>query len=490
MTSLGFKSLSLGFLFICALSVSCAKNDDTDKNEPFPVYDANSPLGKELNYASLTCATAECDSNKSDFESIGLVAMASDGYTSSYSSYKLGQCTGFLYGSNDIVALNSHCITDAMWTNRAKCGEILAIKFPETPGHASEIRSCTELIYKSDISDYSAFSMQADYAYFRIRPVNRTFLPLATAPTGSQQTISVRKINPRPYQTSVGGQLDYARCQTQTGSLLNTSYYSQWSATGLGVKPKNSYSSCKIIQGNSGSPVINARNEVIGFAQSYANNEFLKIFKSDVFKDAFRKQTKITVNFNVPSTLPEHFQYTQALCARSPKNISAENTLCSLNTPATKTDSEDAVTGFTNVGSISEYLEKLKQTLTQQQSAIFDFELVKNSEFHNYSMVPKCLRPVSKWNQNGIDSSQSQSSGANKSIRTAKKSMFFELQVDVNLDEFLVETSKVLSHKATDGQFVFSVSNNQIKSVERIKPDGFYFYQETREPMTTITWCP
>lgn len=487
MASMVFKSLAFSFLVISALTMGCAKNDDTDSKEPFPIYDANSPLGKELSYASLTCATSECESNKSDFESIGLVAMASDGYTSTYSSYKIGQCTGFLYGSNDIVALNSHCITDAMWKNRSKCGEILAIKFPETPGHPSEIRSCTEIIYKSDISDYSAFNMQQDYAFFRIRPVNRAVLPLATTPTGSQQTISVRKINPRQYQTSIGGQLDYARCQTQAGSLLNTNYNSQWSETGLGVRPKNSNSSCKIIQGNSGSPVLNARNEVIGFAQSYANSDFLKIFQSETFKDVLRKETKIWVNFKTPSYLPEHFQYTQALCVRSPKNISDENTVCKLNAPIAKTDSEEATSGFTNVGSIPEYVQKLKQTMAQQQSAIFDFDFARDGEFHKYAMVPKCVMPTHKWSQSSIESSQG--SGANRSVRTAKRPMFIELQVDIILDEFLVETSKVLSHKTAEGQFAIAIANNQVKSVDRVQPDGFYFYQEKLEAMPLVSWC-
>ena len=93
---MGFKFLSITFIGVAflslGLSVGCAKNNDTENKDPFPTYDANSPLGKELNAATLNCATSECESNKSDFESVGMVAMARDGYVSKYGSYKMGQC--------------------------------------------------------------------------------------------------------------------------------------------------------------------------------------------------------------------------------------------------------------------------------------------------------------------------------------------------------------------------------------------------------------
>ncbi len=489
---MGFKFLSITFLAVAFLSlgltVGCAKNNDTDNKDPFPTYDANSPLGKELSATTLSCASSECESNKADFESIGMVAMARDGYVSKYGSYKMGQCTGFLYGSNDIVALNSHCITDAMWENRSACNETLAIRFPETPGHPSEIRSCTELIYKSAIGDANGFEIKADYAFFRIKPVNRAFLPLATSPTGSQQTVSVRKVNPIPYSHTIGGQLDYARCQTLTGSLLNSKYYSQWADTGLAIKPSNSYSTCKIIQGNSGSPVLNARNEIIGFAQSYATPEFLTILKSSAFTDAFNKSVKINMKFDLPSYLPEHFQYTQALCVRNPRNINAENTACSQNRPQTVSDETEATTGFDNAKNADEYMQGLKNS-SAFQSSLFSLDFVKDKDFHRYSVVPKCIVNPKKWNQTEIDSG-SAVSGANKNIRTSMRPMFLELQVDVKFDANLVQTSKRLTHTATDGRFAFTVNNNQIGTVSRVKPSSFYFYEEALEPMNSVSWCP
>lgn len=484
----GFKQLSLVLGLTAILTVGCSK-DNTETKDPFPVYDANSPLGKELTYASLSCAGTECESNKSDFESIGMVAMARDGYTSTYTSYKMGQCTGFLYGANDIVALNSHCITEAMWNNRSRCGEILAIRFPETPGHPTEIRSCTELIYKSDIDNSNVFNVKPDYAFFRIRPVNRQFLPLATTPTGTQQSISVRKINPIPHQNTIGGQLDYARCQTLTGSLLNTSYRSPWSETGAAIKTSNLNQSCKIIQGNSGSPVLNARNEVIGFAQSYALPEFLKIIQSSEFSEAFSKAVKIDIKFSVPSTLPDHFQYTQALCVRSPNSIDYPNTTCLTNLPKVVSDQEDATTEFDNASTIDQYLKNLKTTLLTQRPSIFNFDFEKDtsSERQRYRMTPKCLVNAKKWN--GADVEQSSGSGGQKNIVTAKRPLFFDLSVEVKFDENLVQKSKILSHKSTDGRFSFSLSNNQITNLTILKSSGFYFDNDTAESMSPITWC-
>jgi hypothetical protein len=489
---MGFKSFSITFLAVAFLSlgltVGCAKNNDTDNKDPFPTYDANSPLGQELNAVTLTCATSECEANKADFESIGLVAMARDGYVSKYSSYKMGRCTGFLYGSNDIVGLNSHCITDAMWENRSACSETLAIRFPETPGHPSEIRSCTELIYKSDIGEKNGFDIKADYAFFRIKPVNRVFLPLATSPTGGNQTVSVRKVNPLPNSNTLDGHLDYARCETLTGSLLNSKYYSQWADTGLAIQLQNSHSTCKIIPGNSGSPVLNARNEVVGFAQSYALPEFLTILKSSVFTEALNKTVKINVKFDLPSYLPDHFQYTQALCVRNPRNINAVNTACSQNVPQTVSGESEATTGFDNAKNVDDYMQSLKN-LPAFQSSLFSLEFAKDKDFHRYSVVPKCMVNPKKWNQTEIDTG-SAVSGANKNIRTTKRPMFLELQVDIKFDANLVQTSKRLTHTATDGRFAFTVNNNQIGTVSRVKPSSFYFYEEALEPMNSVSWCP
>lgn len=485
---MGFKFLSITLLVATVLTVSCAKTNDTETKDPFPTYDANSPLGKELSATTLTCANSECESNKSDFESIGLVAMARDGYVSKYGSYKMGQCTGFLYGSNDIVALNSHCITDAMWDNRSMCSETLAIRFPETPGHPSEIRSCTELIYKSNIKEANGFDIKADYAFFRIKPVNRAFLPLATSPTGSKQSVSVRKVNPIPYSNTIGGQLDYARCETLTGSLLNSKYYNEWAETGLAILPKNSYKTCKIIQGNSGSPVLNARNEVIGFAQSYALPEFLTILKSSAFTEAFNKSVKINVKFDLPYYLPDHFQYTQALCVRNPRNIGAENTVCAQKVPKATSDEDEATSGFDNVKTIDDYLNSLKNT-SSYQSSVLGLEFLKDNDFHRYSVVPRCVVNPKKWSQNEI-ATGSAMSGANKVVRTSKRPLFLELQVDVKFDANLVQTSKRLTHTATDGQFVLNLNNNQVGQISRVKPSNFYFYEETLEDMKSVSWCP
>lgn len=486
MISMGLQRISFLLVVLALFTAGCAENNIENK-DPFPTYDANSSLGRELANASLVCASKECESNKSDFESIGLVAMASEGYASTYFSYKMGQCTGFLYGSNDIVALNSHCITPAMWANRSKCNEILAIRFPETPGHPTEIRSCTELIYKSDIDDSTALNITPDYAFFRIRPVNRKYLPLATTPTGTQQLVSVRKINPSP-QKEFGGRLDYARCETLTGSLLNSNYISPWSETGVAVKMANSYESCKIIPGNSGSPVLNARNEIIGLAQSYASSDFVKIFSSDIFSTEFSKQVGINIKFSMPSSVPDHFHYTQVLCVRSPTNSQYPNITCASNIPKTTSNQEEATTGFDNASSIDQYIQNLKKQSLELRPSIFDFDIVKAPDFHRYTIVPKCLVNSKKWAAADIDPT-SGSPAENRQVVTAKRPMFFELHVDVRFDQNLVRTSKQLSHKSKDGRFEFTLKNNQITSLTRKKSSGLYFDQETEEQLAPVNWC-
>lgn len=296
------SKLFLGFLLLI-IALGCAPKSDADKNNdyPFPMYNTSSPLYKELKSASITCEDSKCDSNKSDFEAIGVVGMLAKGKPTDY-EFGMGQCTGFLYGSQEIVALNSHCITDSMWENRDNCEEYLGIKFPAVPGHEEEIRMCDKILYRSDLSTETAFNIKADYAFFRIKKVNRQALNLAKTPVRNQDAISFRKVNPLSGAHALGGQLDYSFCLAQTESLLNSNYSSEWSDTGLGVSygSKDFTKKCEIRKGNSGSPVLNANNEIVGFAQSYATENFLKTLKSDKFAEEAKKQYQVDFVLDLP----------------------------------------------------------------------------------------------------------------------------------------------------------------------------------------------
>jgi hypothetical protein len=469
----------ISLLCVLSLLLGCAKDNSDDSHYPYPTYETNNKLTQELANASLTCATKECSSNLKDFESVGRVGMVVQGSLTGM-RYRIGLCTGFLYGSNDIVALNSHCISDSMWENRHNCGDYLAIKFPETPGHPSEIRTCKEIIYRHKLGQDRESMVDQDYAFFRINPVDRIVLPLATSPTGNNQYITVRKINPLESKASLGGQLDYAHCVTLTGSLLNVNFNGEWDKTGLGVKSDYLNRSCIIIQGNSGSPVLNVRNEVIGFAQSYAEEKLLSILQSSQVQESFSKEMKIDITLQM------------AICARSPKNISAENTVCTSKATAPVSDEQLMYFNFVNSKSITDYVEKLKVETLKQYPAFFQYDLVKNQDRHSYTIQPKCLLNPKKWDQNGIETATSLFSAGStpKLVKTMLRPVAFDLNIKAKYDQNLKLESKLLSHTSHQGRFITHFSGSSISKIYRARPVGLYFSEDSLEPITGINWCP
>ncbi len=475
---------------IAILIIQGCSQSSSDNGTPYrdPTYETSNDLKKELESAPLDCENAGC--NKAEFESIGLVGMLVEGRMTD-SSYRIGQCTGFLYGAGDIVGLNSHCISDSMWNLKDDCKNYLGIKFPETPGHPSEVFMCEELLYRSDIGkDSNPFDIKADYSYFRIKPTSRKPLGLAPQPSKPKELISVRKVNPIDLKSQMGGHLDYAYCLLQNDSFLNVKYGNEWSDTGLAVSNGNS---CKIIHGNSGSPVLNSQNQVIGFAQSYLNDQFLDVLKSEAFSRLSSEGLKIKTVFNFPTTLPDHFQFTQAICTRSPKSLSAENTLCRARQAETKSNVDDSLINFENAKGIPDYAEKLKVEALGQYSTFMAYDFIKDSKSYTYSVTPRCLYNPTKWNMTAFDKDNSQLKSKIKTIQTVLKPVIYDLTATFNLDKNLAIKSKQLGHVATNGRFVVNVDEihsviSYYRSLFNIQ-NPYYPYSDSPSSPLNLTWC-
>lgn len=491
---IGWDLKFLGLVVVVIGLGGCAPSSDSkdDNKYPFPTYDSSNPIYRELKSATLMCYSSECESNKQDFESIGLVGMVVENKPRDWDA-KLGQCTGFLFGSQEIVALNSHCISDSMWANKSNCGEYLGIKFPAVPGKEAEIRMCEEIIFRSDLKEDAANMIKQDYAFFRIKPIDRKPLPMASAPVKNNEAISVRKVNPPSSYKRLEGYLDYARCESQMNSLLSlkdvsdflsSGYSSEWSKVGLGVRKAGSYQSCKIIQGNSGSPVLNSRSEVIGFAQSYATSEYLKLLKGDSLKKELKKIYGVDVNLSLPYELNDHFHFTQVQCVKNPQQISAHNDLCDVKLAELK--KEDF---FKEVkGSEEEMLSKLKASYLQTYKPFFMVDIKKSKE-QEYVVTPTCVLPESKWNKEYVIVEKSGIVKSSNLVKTQSIPLFIQLAVDVSYDQNLLVTSKALKTTNTSGYFKAEIANKQI-SLRKSYQSGTYYTYEKTEEIPNITWCP
>lgn len=484
-----FLAIFLNMAVVFFVSVGCNQKSDSKVTDdyPFPMYNTSSPLYKELLQSQLGCEDFNCESNRSDFEAIGIVGMLAKGSPED-NEFGLGQCTGFLYGSQEVVALNSHCITDSMWEHRDNCEEYLGIKFPAVPGHDEEIRMCDKILYRSDLKGESPFNVKADYAFFRIKKINRQALMLSNEPVKNQDHISFRKVN--PLKNRLGGRLDYSYCMAQTESLLNSSYSNEWSDTGLGVSygSQDDAKKCEIRKGNSGSPVLNIRNEVVGFAQSYVTEKFLELLKSALITEELKKQYKINMNLNFPEKLPDHFQFTQRVCIKDPLNLDAENLLCFDKRKMLAGEKNQELSESLNVKEVETYLKKIFEDINKLYPKFFELVIVKDKDFYRYQITPKCVLPEAQWGRENLSIRKANFFNTARRVVMMQKPIAMDLTVNLNLDKNLVYLSSDLSHTYLYGDFVTELSGNDIHVTKSYQPEKKSSLRK-EELVPDVSWC-
>lgn len=121
---------------------------------------------------------------------------------------------------------------------------------------------CKELIYKSETSSNPAES--ADYAYFKIEATKREPLVLSRNGVDNQEALKLIRVSSNSDKTNgfdlghyVRKKFESSTCHNQFGTGFNPHGVSRWS-------PISSLVNCGIYQGNSGSPVFNLNNQVVG----------------------------------------------------------------------------------------------------------------------------------------------------------------------------------------------------------------------------------
>lgn len=481
-----FLNLQLLIVVIGTLSISACNKSEPDDSLPVPNYETSNGLYGELKIAHVGCEASECENSRSEFESVGLVGMLIKGKPTDL-SFRLGQCTGFLYGSNDIVALNSHCISDSMWENRTKCSEYLGIKFPATPGHGEEIRMCEEILFRSNLEEEQGLNIQPDYAYFRIKPVDRKYLVFSNYPVKNNDEIVVRKMNPAKTSGVLAGYMDYAHCKAVTESILNIQYTSEWSTTGLGVSNGGvGTKTCRIVKGNSGSPVLNSRGEIVGFAQSFLKPEFIEFLKSNTISKSLEQKYKIAISMNFPNSFPDHFHFTQSTCVKAPQTLNLENTRCSRQQQTSDQNDDDFYVDFENAKNIDEYLLNLKKEILNSYDYFFKFDLVKAQDRYSYNLKPHCLLPEAGWNEKYLIIKKSGLITPIKTVELANVPIKIDLKVDINFDSNFKVKNRVLKHKNEVGHFQASLEN---ASMSLLKFNEIRYSYSKPIEQTAINWC-
>lgn len=281
------KFLVLPLLAVCSATILGCDSKSSGRDDGIPYYRPANYKGiePELAAAQLFCAsTAACPEN------VGMIFINRDG---SADRPRIAQCTGFLV-SEDIVATNSHCIPDHLKVQNSNCEGQVAIRFIEPSGKPS-IFGCKQLLDYSPQSNFTA----PDYAFFRIEKSGMLPLKIHKQGLSDNQPIAIAKIT--PIVGARGGRLEVESCKVAIGTLLNLSSVSAWSKTSVGI-------GCHVTGGNSGSPVLNQDNEVLGIVQAMLTENYSAgINRSfEMFK------------LELPQNLKPHGIFTNLSCINDP----------------------------------------------------------------------------------------------------------------------------------------------------------------------------
>jgi hypothetical protein len=247
-------------LFFISVLYSCGN----PSNPSNVVYVDNYERALEkLNESSVACPSGSCPSFAGKITTV----------INHNGQYSVSVCSATLI-SEDTIMTNSHCIDDIIQPANS-CSETLRIQFPQTNTHIAEEAMCDEIV--TNLAKGHFFRDPAiDIAIIKLNQrMNRNPVRIGVADTSSQTIHSSYVMNPQ--MNIMIGLIEEKKFSIAGNNFL---IYSQQNLT----SPKalfltHQQNSHKVISGNSGSGLLNARGELVGVIKStFATKDVRKIF--------------------------------------------------------------------------------------------------------------------------------------------------------------------------------------------------------------------
>lgn len=181
--------------------------------------------------------------------------------------YKNKRCTAFLV-ARDLIATNLHCLPEHMNKERESCDGIKFV-FPKAKNHEPEILNCKTIEFLSEPLEKN--TVNVDLAVLRTQTsTNREPLNFSQDGFQDEKIYSIYKIDPN--SDTGGGVVVKSNCPAIQNSIINPYFSSDKS-------PIVNFIPCKVIPGNSGSPILSSTNEVRGIIHSSSDGMLEQLFE-------------------------------------------------------------------------------------------------------------------------------------------------------------------------------------------------------------------
>lgn len=200
-------------------------------------------------------------------------------------------CSAFLISTNkdeSLVLTNSHCIYGRFGGNISvtRKGQTcfgVKVVFPEAPGYNTEAADCRRIVELPDYSPHANVGLP-DFAVLAISPIKRPVIPVSKNGVVDGEihksiaydfTIIDKNTS---FEQALAIQRTESHCEVDMGNEA-TPFKS-------GLAPVVTYKNCRLIPGNSGSVLINARGEAATLAMAMNKLSRQKTFDGQIFLDS------------------------------------------------------------------------------------------------------------------------------------------------------------------------------------------------------------
>lgn len=162
------------------------------------------------------------------------------------------RCSSFFINEN-VMATAAHCLPAQLKTPGSKCKNDIYVLLANqsAPLHCREVLDVKQLSFG-----------EFDYAFIKVERPHKRPLPVSIQRQGRYNKQRVKIIKVDPVKDDVyAGKIKETQCELNNNSMI--SLYFNGPRT-----PQIQYSGCQTVSGNSGAPILNTNNKIIGIHHS------------------------------------------------------------------------------------------------------------------------------------------------------------------------------------------------------------------------------